>query len=284
MKKKAVLLSLGLHVGIVGALLADPVVTLVQPGSSVVLLTLQTAGTDMAASPVHAVSEDKAGKSTPHVSAPEPQHEKEMVTEKTVAQPYGAAERAPSADKERMAPLQRIVAGAVKTKVSKTSVTQRSEQENIVSNLTAKKLYDPVISSNNPDAGRQDTVIAQSASQVIPVESSKEGGRQNDDNQGKAAKIAEQRYLGRHFEHIRQRILDHLVFPAVAKKMRWSGQMVVSFIIKTDGKVEQVKVESSSGYTILDSKVVATINDIQPYPAPPVQAKLRIPVAFSFVN
>jgi protein TonB len=62
--------------------------------------------------------------------------------------------------------------------------------------------------------------------------------------------------------------------------MGWKGKVLVSFIIKENGSVENSKVLTSSGYEILDKNVLSVIKEVQPFPKPPVKAELIIPIAY----
>jgi periplasmic protein TonB len=89
------------------------------------------------------------------------------------------------------------------------------------------------------------------------------------------------RYLREHFEYIRDLILKNLSYPPMAKRLGWSGNVKVSFIIREDGRVEAVKIVETSGYDLLDKNVVETIHEAQPFPRPPVRAELVIPVTYT---
>jgi len=88
------------------------------------------------------------------------------------------------------------------------------------------------------------------------------------------------RYLREHFAYIRDAVMRHLVYPAVAKRNGWSGRVTVSFIIRENGLVEKARVIKSSGYDILDSNAIKTIMDVQPFPKPPVKAELVLPIVY----
>ncbi|WP_448871045.1 energy transducer TonB [Desulfobulbus propionicus] len=82
------------------------------------------------------------------------------------------------------------------------------------------------------------------------------------------------------FDSVRQRILQNLRFPPIARKMGLTGKIVVSFALQADGQVKGVSVISSSGYEILDTTVVDTIRRVAPFPKPPVSARLVLPIVF----
>jgi len=89
------------------------------------------------------------------------------------------------------------------------------------------------------------------------------------------------RYLRTHFAYIRDLILKNITYPLMAKKHGWQGNTRVSFVIREDGKAEQLKIVKSSGYEVLDRNVVETVSEVQPFPRPPVRAEIVIPVVYT---
>jgi protein TonB len=100
-------------------------------------------------------------------------------------------------------------------------------------------------------------------------------------NDGNGAKQAEQHYLRQNFEHIRSLIMRNLTFPAAARKLGWTGKIRVSFIIREDGRVEDINIVSGSGHEVLDRNVLAAIRRTAPFPEPPVKAQLILPIVYS---
>ncbi len=87
-------------------------------------------------------------------------------------------------------------------------------------------------------------------------------------------------YLREHFAYIRNLIMKHLTYPRMARKMGWKGRVVVAFIIRENGTVENTRVVSSCGYEVLDSNTMKTIREVQPFPRPPVKAEIVIPIVY----
>lgn len=90
----------------------------------------------------------------------------------------------------------------------------------------------------------------------------------------------QQHYLKEHFTYIRDLIGKRLSYPPVARRMGWSGKVVVAFTIAEDGSVQSIRVRESSGYQMLDSCALSTITTIAPFPRPPVAAEIVVPVHF----
>ncbi|MDD5712090.1 MAG: energy transducer TonB [Smithellaceae bacterium] len=116
------------------------------------------------------------------------------------------------------------------------------------------------------------------AAQVFASASRGEGASGTDDPA--RGKSSLDRYLAEHFSYIRDKIQRNIVFPAVAQRMGWQGKVILAFIITSDGAVKDLKITRSSGYPILDRCAVNTVRDTAPFPRPPLEAQLVMPVVF----
>lgn len=100
---------------------------------------------------------------------------------------------------------------------------------------------------------------------------------------GKGSESAEslrRRYVKEHFTYIRDLIVRNLSYPSIARKFGWHGGVIVSFVVRMDGRTERIRVLKNSGYDVLDQNVVRTIKEVEPFPKPPVKAELTIPVVY----
>ena len=93
----------------------------------------------------------------------------------------------------------------------------------------------------------------------------------------------EQAYVNEYFTYIRDKIVKNLFFPPTARKMGWSGKVSVSFVICRDGRVEQVRIVQSTGFEVLDRNVVNAIKRASPFPRPPVEAELTLPIVYKLL-
>lgn len=91
---------------------------------------------------------------------------------------------------------------------------------------------------------------------------------------------AQQRYLKEHFTYIRDLIVKRLSYPHVARRMGWSGRVVLAFVVAEDGSVRSIQVRESSGYSVLDNSAMETVKSVAPFPRPPVAAEIVMPVQF----
>ena len=91
---------------------------------------------------------------------------------------------------------------------------------------------------------------------------------------------ARAKYLNENFAYIRDKILRNVNYPDAARRMGWQGKVILSFIIMADGSVKEFKIIKSSGFPMLDKSAIETVKDTAPFPKPPVEAQLVIPIVY----
>jgi protein TonB len=91
---------------------------------------------------------------------------------------------------------------------------------------------------------------------------------------------ARTKYLKEHFAYIRDKILKNISYPDSARRMGWQGKVLLSFIITADGSVREFKIIQGSGFPILDKSAIETVKDTAPFPRPPGEAQLVIPIIY----
>jgi len=97
------------------------------------------------------------------------------------------------------------------------------------------------------------------------------------DGSKKASKI---KYLNDHFAYIRDKILRNVRYPDAARRMGWQGKVVFSFVIREDGFVGRFQILQSSGFPLLDKSAMETVKETAPFPRPPGEAQLVIPITY----
>jgi protein TonB len=107
-----------------------------------------------------------------------------------------------------------------------------------------------------------------------------EGATQHGGSAMRPAEAGKTAYLQEHFVYIREQILQHLAYPSLARRMGWKGQLTVSFVIGETGRVENLRIIKSSGFKVLDDNALKTIEQILPFPKPPVRAEIVIPIEY----
>jgi len=74
---------------------------------------------------------------------------------------------------------------------------------------------------------------------------------------------------------------ESLVYPKIARKMGWLGEVHVSFLLDTDGTVREVEIDKSCGFPVLDKCAVKTIKKASPLPESEVAVKIIIPIVYN---
>jgi protein TonB len=89
------------------------------------------------------------------------------------------------------------------------------------------------------------------------------------------------RYLKEHLSYIRDVIQSKINYPRIARQMGWEGKVKVSFIVCMDGSVKEITITEGSGKEILDKNAIDTIRKASPFPKPPVEAQIIVPIKYS---
>jgi periplasmic protein TonB len=137
----------------------------------------------------------------------------------------------------------------------------------------ARDLEDSTVGQYIPDQGVE--------KRGSPVSSGKGSGTSSgtgDAGGGKEAASAQ--YLNENYAYIRDKILRSISYPDEARRKDWQGTVILSFIINADGSVRAFKIMQSSGYRLLDRSAVETVRIAEPFPAPPGEAQLVIPISY----
>lgn len=100
------------------------------------------------------------------------------------------------------------------------------------------------------------------------------GGSENADAAGRI------KYLKANFSYIKDLINRKITYPKTARQMGWEGKVKVSFIISSDGYAKGIKILWSSGIESLDKNAVEAVKSASPFPKPPVEAQIIIPILY----
>jgi protein TonB len=90
----------------------------------------------------------------------------------------------------------------------------------------------------------------------------------------------ETRYVREHFAYIRDKILRNIRYPAKARRLGWQGRVLLSFVITLDGSIKETRVLQGSGFEVLDKNALETVKETAPFPKPPAEARLVIPITY----
>lgn len=96
-----------------------------------------------------------------------------------------------------------------------------------------------------------------------------------------APEVMKQVYLKEHFAYIRKIVQQKLGYPVIARRRGWEGKVIISFIVCRDGYVRDVTIKEGSGFELLDKNAIVAVQEASPFPRPPVEAQLIIPINYS---
>jgi protein TonB len=87
-------------------------------------------------------------------------------------------------------------------------------------------------------------------------------------------------YIGSHLSYIKEMIQKNITYPDIARRNGWTGKVKISFIIAYNGYAKNIKVMQSSGFKILDKNATEAVKHSSPFPEPPVEARIIIPILY----
>jgi len=143
--------------------------------------------------------------------------------------------------------------------------------------LIAEQEVDPEPLPNDPAVALDETITA-----AAPTPTAESHGKVADVTGTDFAErgIIKELYVKVNFHHIKDNIQNKISYPRIARKMGWEGKVIVSFMVGKDGRVQDVHIVESSGFTALDKNAIDTIKKAAPFPCPPVRAELVVPVIY----
>lgn len=61
---------------------------------------------------------------------------------------------------------------------------------------------------------------------------------------------------------VKKQIKKHFVYPRMARRMGWQGEVLLSFSVDSIGLIHTVHIKKSSGYALLDDSAITALNSI----------------------
>ncbi len=62
--------------------------------------------------------------------------------------------------------------------------------------------------------------------------------------------------------------------------MSMEGYVIISFLVCLDGNVKGIQVNKASGFSTLDDNAVQAVMKASPFPPPPVEVRIIIPITY----
>ncbi len=61
---------------------------------------------------------------------------------------------------------------------------------------------------------------------------------------------------------LRQSLAAHFVYPLLARQRNWQGEVLLAFRLERDGRISEVRVAHSSGYSLLDHAALSALDKV----------------------
>jgi len=90
-----------------------------------------------------------------------------------------------------------------------------------------------------------------------------------------------QSYTDEHLGTIRTILQERLVYPKMAIRLRQQGEVKMGFSLSPSGEVSDISIESSSGFSLLDSAAEKLIKEsASEFPKPHQKVRISIPIGY----
>ena len=152
-------------------------------------------------------------------------------------------------------------------------VSSRAQNEKITDSERNDQKYDA--DQDAPFASSNTTALVN-----YPAGNNKDSITETGENAENMPRAGVPGYIKANFAYIKDIINRHIAYPGIARKMGWTGKVKISFIITVDGDARNIRVIESSGKEILDSNATEAVRKASPFPRPPVEAKIIMPVLY----
>jgi len=92
----------------------------------------------------------------------------------------------------------------------------------------------------------------------------------------------DEQYLEDHLSTIRDVLVKYRKYPSQAVRLKQEGAVKVTFRLKQNGEVEDIKIVGSSGYELLDEDALRLIQKTAEYfPKPPKAVRITVPLNYA---
>lgn len=182
------------------------------------------------------------------------------------------------------------VVSVVQKAIPKAKSTPKKAADEPINDMTQTP---KVVTAHEPlNENRVEVLQSSSTSQAKEV---KEESAKNEvlmqsikqkDEQVKQTGISEeetQEFIKTNFQSIRDKVLDNLKYPNIARRMGQSGVVELVLVIDTNGKLLDILCPKSSGHQILDNSALEAAKKLasEVLPSPKVVTKITLPIKFA---
>ncbi len=144
------------------------------------------------------------------------------------------------------------------------------EEANIKEEIKPQTIVKESVEESKPV---ENVEIARSEPKIIPVSKPVPAASSVD---------LEEQYLEDHLSTIRDLLVKYRKYPSQAVRLKQEGSVKVTFRLKPNGEVEDIRVVGSSGYEILDEDALSLIKkSADDFPKPPKAVRITVPLNYA---
>lgn len=107
--------------------------------------------------------------------------------------------------------------------------------------------------------------MGQGPNSKVSMKTNHDGGMNSNQSQGQSFSDTGQG-TNPTLKKIKAQILKHQNYPLIAKKRKQEGKTQVEFQLDPSGRLQNLKIKRSSGFTVLDQSALQAVQKAQPFP------------------
>jgi len=171
-----------------------------------------------------------------------------------------------------------------KLKANQSQIIKDTKEETNIPPMQTQEVNQPVFQKDKDEANQYTQAksigqTAQAQSNGEEVTASKNVKKES--KEGLSKEHAQEMFLKEKLSVISSIIQKNISYPPLARKMGWEGKVIICIHLRSDGTLEDVKIERSSGYDLLDRDALETVKKVAHlFPRPPVDVIVRLPVSY----
>lgn len=178
-----------------------------------------------------------------------------------------------------------IHAGIVMTSTTATNITLPSSEGSVMavnikkSKIASKNKFGKTTQTKIPKVNKAIAALKKDG-----TSSSKKLSRPTPSDHAAQQSKSRARVLSVIYEELSQ----HFVYPKLAQKRNWQGKVLLSLRISANGKINDIQINQSSGYSILDQAAINSLIKMGNLPQIaswlPYEVNLKLPVIYQLTE
>ncbi|RLJ70147.1 protein TonB [Hydrogenivirga caldilitoris] len=135
----------------------------------------------------------------------------------------------------------------------------------------------------NQDEGKKETVQEDKIQEVLTQDTDNKPAEKPVEEPSPKASERDygESFVKENLSLIREVVRSYLVYPPIARRMGWEGTVLVRFLFTPEGEIEELLVEKSSGFEILDSNALRAVRlAAKEFPKPERKVFVVLPIVY----